>query len=368
MKKNLLKLFWITILSLQINSSVNASQPGFYENARSLGMGGVSVTISDDYLSLYRNPAGLSLQEESYSVLTPTFSRNTDFSDVIDHVDSLNNSDTAATRSSNNKHLMGIMGKTGYQRWANTAYYIGKNGYGLSVRYDDYQFYSVENPTSPRVKSSVYKDCVFTGSFSRPFEDDSQTVFNDKAAGWWGTTLKIATRKMTETSYSARDFAALTPSALKDTDRTGLAFDMDFGVLWQITNPIQPTIGAFVGNVFESKFSDEAGRLTRYYSIGTSIKPLPGEQKRKDKLVLACEYFDDGSHINFLNKVRLGTRIEIARGCHFLAGVKGGYLTGGIDYSWNDLTISAATYGEELGIRPGDREDRRYAVDASLRF
>ena len=368
MGKYSLKIGLATILLSLAMSSAQASQPGYYENSRSLGMGGVSVTISDDYLSLYRNPAGLSLQEESYSVLSPTFSRNTDFSDVIDHIDSLSDSDTPATRNSNNNHLMGIMGKTGYQRWSNTAYYIGKNGYALSVRYDDNQFYTVENPTSPRVKSSVYKDCVFTGSVSKPFEDSSQVMFNDKAAGWWGTTFKIATRKMTETSYFARDFAALTPSALKDTDRTGLAFDADVGVLWQITNPMQPTIGAFIGNVFESKFSDEAGRLTRYYSIGASIKPLPGDQKRSDKLVLACEYFDEGTHVNALNKIRLGARIQVARGCHLLTGVKGGYLTGGIDYSWNDLTFSAATYGEELGKRPGDREDRRYAVDASLRF
>ena len=108
--------------------------------------------------------------------------------------------------------------------------------------------------------------------------------------------------------------------------------------------------------------------MTRYYSVGASIKPLTGEAERNDKLVLACEYFDDGAHINALNKIRLGARIQLAKRCHLLTGVKGGYLTGGIDFSWNDLTFSAATYGEELGIRPGDREDRRYAVDASLRF
>ena len=72
--------------------------------------------------------------------------------------------------------------------------------------------------------------------------------------------------------------------------------------------------------------------------------------------------------INCLNKIRLGASVKLARGFHLLAGVKGGYLTGGLDYSWNDLTFTASTYGEELGTRPGDREDRRYAVDASLRF
>ena len=358
-----------SILLLSVVSAVHAAKPDFYDNARSLGMGGVSVTYTDDYLTIYRNPAGLGLQKKTtYSVLAPTFSRNDEYSQVIDNINALNNTDTAANRSSNFRHLESIMGKTGYQSWSDTAYYMDERGFALSMRYDDYQFYSVENPTSPKIKSSIYKDTVFTGSYSGPFEDEGQNLFRDKATGWWGVNLKIASRKMTETSYSARDFAALTPDALKDTDRTGLAFDADVGALWQLTNPMKTTFGVFVGNLLKAKFSDETGRLKRVYSVGASIKPLTGEQERNDRLLLACEYIDDGEHINCLNKIRLGATIKVVRGFHLLAGVKGGYLTGGLDYSWNDLTFTASTYGEELGKRPGDREDRRYAVDASLRF
>ena len=369
MKKHLVSICLSSLLLLTTVSSANAAKPAYYDNARSLGMGGVSVTYSDDYLTLYRNPAGLSLQKKtSYSVLSPSFSRNSDYSQVIDSINALNDNDTAANRSSNYRHLEGIIGKSGFQNWSDTSYYIDERGFGLSIRYDDYQHYMVDNPASPKVKSSIYKDTVFSGSYSGAFEDENQNLFKDKATGWWGVNLKIASRKMTETSYSARDFAALTPRALKDTDRTGLAFDADVGALWQLTNPMKTTFGIFIGNILESKFSDETGRLKRVYSVGASIKPLTGEQERNDKLLLACEYIDDGEDINYLNKIRLGARFKVARGFYLQTGVKGGYLTGGVDYTWNDLTFTAATYGEELGKRPGDREDRRYAVDASLRF
>ncbi len=369
MKSLLFKISLAFMLICCITTSTKASPMQIYDNARSLGMGGVSVAVDNDYLFLYRNPATLGLHKNSsYSVLSPSFSRNSDYSNVIDNINALNDSDTLANRSSNFRHIQNIMGKTGYQNWSNTAYYVGENGFGLSVRYDDYQFYSIENPTSPKVKSSIYKDTVFTGSYARTFEDDSQSLFTDKSIGWLGVTAKIASRKMTESTYTARDFAALTPKALKDTDRSGLAFDLDFGALWQLTNPIKPTIGVFIGNLFESKFSDETGRLKRWYSIGMSIKPLPGDIERNNKLVLACEYLEDCSHINSLNKIRLGARFQVYKGLHLLTGVKGGNLTAGLDYSWHDLTFTASTYGEELGIRPGDREDRRYAVDASLRF
>ncbi len=364
-----IKSCFAVIFSIYIASTSCASQPGAYENSRSLGMGGCSLCYTDDYLLLYRNPAGLCLKKEAeYSVLTPTFSRNSDFSKIDKHIDALKDNDTAVTRISNYSHLESMTGKTGFQRWSNTAYYIGEKGFGVGVRYDDYQFYRVDNPSNPQMKSSVYKDCVVSGSFARPIEDQNQNIFKDKAVGWYGASLKIATRKKTESVFYARDFAALTPNAIKDTDRTGITLDADFGALWQLTNPLKTTFGVFIGNIFESKFSDEAGNLNRQYSIGASIQPLTGEKERNERLVLACEYFDDGSHVNSLTNIRLGARAKIANGFYLSTGVKNGYLTGGMDFSFKDFSIGASTYSEELGKSPGDREDRRYSVDASLRF
>ena len=370
MKKQIINLCVTALISVGAVVEASASQPGSFDNARSLGMGGVSVAIADDYSAIYRNPAGIAMQKKNQlSVITPTFSRNSDFDEVTEHIDALSDADTPATRNSNFRHLGSIMGKTGYQGWSNTAYYMSEKGFAVSVRYDDWQMYSVENPTNPKIKSSVYKDTIVAGTYSGAFEDsEPHNIFRDKATGWWGANFKVTSRKMTETSYSARDFSALNSSLLRDTDKSGLAFDCDIGAVWQITNPIRPILGVFVGNLLESKFSDEAGRNNRLFSIGTSIKPLPGDEKRAEKLILACEYYDDGSHVNSFNKIRLGGRFELTNGCHLLFGVKSGYLTGGIDFSFKDVSFAVSTYGEELGARPGDREDRRYAVDASLRF
>ena len=65
MKKSLINICLASLLSLTAVSVANATEPSFYENARSLGMGGVSVTYTDDYMTLYRNPAGLSLQKKN---------------------------------------------------------------------------------------------------------------------------------------------------------------------------------------------------------------------------------------------------------------------------------------------------------------
>lgn len=370
MRKQLINICLSALFAIGSFSSAEAAyMNNGYDNAHSLGMGGVSVAIADDYQALYRNPAGLGLQKKTtYSVITPTFARNSDFSDVNDSIGALSDADSATSRSDNYRKLQSVMGKTGYQEWSDSAYYINEHGFGLSILYDNSETYSVENPINPRVNSSVYKDTFFTGSYARAFVDDDTNLFKEKATGWWGATVKIGSRKMTESSYFARDFAALTPSAVKDTDKTGMAFDADLGALYQLQSPMKPTIGAFIGNVLAAKFSDEAGSLRRHYSIGASIKPLTGPTERTEKLTLAAEYYDDGAHVNALNKVRLGMQFKLTENFSLLAGVKGGYMTGGIDFNWNDVTITASTYAEELGERPGDRESRRYAVDASLRF
>ncbi len=343
-------------------------RPLTYENSRSLGMGGTSVAIADDEQALFCNPAGLGKRTSSaYSVLCANVDRSEDYDNVSDHIDRLTDSDTSATRSANFNNLMSIMGQTGYQSWSTTAYYLGGTGFGVAASYRESENFSVDNPSNPVVKSRVDKDTVFSGSFARGY-GESQILFKDRATGWWGGTLKIASRKTADHDFYARDFAALTPDVLKDTERTGLAMDFDLGALWQLNNPWQTSFGIFAGNLLNSNFSEEAGTMKRQFAVGVSIKPLTGTPERNEKLLLAADYWETGEDLTGLANLRLGMQIRIARYLHLLAGLRGGYPTGGFAFAWHDLKIQASTYGQEIGQRPGDREDRRTSISANLEF
>ncbi|PKL46437.1 MAG: hypothetical protein CVV42_16450 [Candidatus Riflebacteria bacterium HGW-Riflebacteria-2] len=346
----------------------HADKNFIYESVRTLGMGGTSVALADDHQALFTNPAGLGLQKESsYSVLNAMIKQNEDYSKVNGKIKSLSDDDTATSRAANFNNLMSVMGETGYQAWSAMAYYMGATGFGMAAYYHDSERFSVENPANPLVKSEVYQDAVLTGSIARGF-NESQILFKDRTIGWWGTTMKVATRKMTEQSFYARDFAALTPGALKDTDRSGATLDFDLGALWQLNNPWQSSLGLFVGNVLSTDYSEEAGTLERQFAIGTSIKPLTGPPERNEKLVLAADYWENGDDRTALTKLRLGMQVELAEGIHFLCGLRGGYPTAGLAVKWYDLQVQAATYGEELGQRPGEKEDRRYTASFNLEF
>ncbi|MBU1108977.1 MAG: hypothetical protein KKB51_20025 [Candidatus Riflebacteria bacterium] len=347
---------------------VSAARQFVYESARTLGMGGASVAVANDHQALLTNPAGLGLQtKSSYSVINALAEQNDDYSKVNGSIKRLSDDDTGTSRTANYNSLMDIMGKTGYQAWSTMGYYLGSTGFGMAAYYRDSEQFSVENPANPVVKSEVYQDTVLSGSIARGF-NETQMLFKDRTIGWWGATMKVAARKTTDQSYYARDFAALTPKVLKNTDRSGTTLDFDLGALWQLNNPWQTSLGLFVGNVLSTDYSEEAGTLERQFAIGATIKPLTGTPERNEKLILAADYWETGDDGTALTKLRLGMQVQIAKGLHFLCGLRGGYPTAGFALSWYDLRLQAATYGEELGQRPGEKEDRRHALSINLEF
>ncbi len=369
MGRGSVRLTILLVLLLSCGGALwSQSLPLVYENPRSLGMGGLCVSLCEDEQALFTNPAALALREsKGYSVFTPMWMEGRDFDSLDKSIKGLSDADTATARRENMDRLMSVMGKRGYRQRSNGMYYAGEGGFGLAAYYMDREYFYVENPVNPRVGANVHKDFVFSASVARGLNEDPR-LFKDKTSSWLGATMKIATRKRGISEYSSRDFSALNPGILKDTDSSGTALDFDFGGLWQLNNPLNSTIGIFVGNVLGSSFSSDAGRLERQFGIGASIKPLTGDFERNERIVVGAEYFDDGGVGNFFTRLRLGGEVKVADGMRVSGGVRSGYPTYGVSFEWRDLRLQFAQYSEELGRRPGDFEDRRYVIGGSLEF
>ncbi|GAB4269267.1 MAG: hypothetical protein Kow0029_05220 [Candidatus Rifleibacteriota bacterium] len=360
-------VFSLIFVLLIAHSSFSAT-PVIYETTRALAMGGTCVAIADDQQALFCNPAGLGMQtKSSYSIFDPFFERNRDFDKVDSHIAALSNSDTAGSRNSNYDNLIKIIGKHGWQAFSNLAYYLGGTGFGMGVYYRESESYSVKNPVNPVVKSRVEKDALVSGSIARSFFEN-QHLFNDRAIGWWGATMKFASRRAADKSFYARDFSLLNEKVLKDTDRSGATMDFDLGAIWQLNNSWQPTIGVFAGNILSSEFSADIGTLKRQFAFGASFRPLTGPPERNEKLLLAVDYWETGDDRSALTKLRMGAEFKLSRHFFLQTGIRSGYFSVGASIKWNDWRFQAATYSEELGQNPGDNEDRRYALSAAWQF
>lgn len=340
----------------------------FYESSQSLAMGGSNPAVSDGYQALFSNPAALGLVTESkYSFINASLSQNNVYDEFNSIVSDLSSQNEVAQRSKNYNSLSKVMGENAWSDVAATMYYLGSTGFGTSLQYRETRLYSLYNPVSPVLSSKVDRDLMLTGSIARSFSQE-QVLFKDRAVGWWGASFKFLNRNSADKSFDFEDFALLDTNAVKDTDLTGAAFDFDFSVLWQLNNAWNTTIGLLAGNILNSEISSSIGRLKRYYSAGISVKPLSGPQERNDRLLLAMSYHEDGSQRSRFAQLRMGARLKLSPNAAVLAGIRGGYLTGGLAFSYRDFIFEAATYAQELGRSAADREDRRYSASIRLEF
>lgn len=366
--KSTFAMFILMLLSFPLCASAKYSRSIRYENTRSLAMGGTSVATSNDQQAIFSNPAGLGNRKTSaYSVINLNAERNLEFDEINNSISSLSNADTQSSRINNNKEISSAMGKIGYQAFSNLAYYLGADGFSAAVLYKNTEMYEIANPSNPILTSKVDKDVILTGSLARPFKE-RQNIFRDLATGWWGSTIKFVSKNSADKLFYAKDFAAIDESSVKDTTEAGVAFDFDLGALWQLTNPWQASFGVFAGNVLESEISPEAGSLHRQLALGFAIKPLSGPPERSDKLLLAADYWDVDGKGTFMTNLRLGMEAKFSEIVKLQIGFRSGYPTAGITMHWGDARLEAATYAEELGVHPGDLEDRRYSLSMGFEF
>ena len=360
-------LSMLSILAFRLPSLI-AATPVVYETSRALGMGGACVAVADDQQAMFCNPAGLGMQTSSgYSVLNGHFERNLDYDKVDNQIAALNSSDSAGSRNSNLNNLLEIMGKKGWQAFSNLAYYIGGTGFGVAAYYRESESFSVNNPVNPSISSKIEKDALLSGSIARSF-NEAQNLFNDRAVGYWGATMKFVSRRAGERTFYAKDFANLNEDILKDANRSGATMDFDLGAIWQLNNTWKPTIGVFAGNILSSEFSADIGTLKRQFAFGASFRPLTGPDERNEKLLLAIDYWENGEDGSTLTKMRMGAEFKLSRHFFLQTGIRSGYFTGGAGIVWNDWRFQATTYSEELGQNPGDDEDRRYSCSATWEF
>lgn len=364
-------VFIIALFSLCAITNValaRYARPITYESTRTLAMGGVSVAVCNNQQAIFSNPAGLANRSENaYSVLNMNVERDENYTEVNNAITSLSKADTQASRLNNNRSLSSTMGKTGHQSFSNLAYYLGADGFSSAVLYKKSEMYKISNPSSPELSSKVDKDIMLSGSLARPFKE-RQNLFKDIATGWWGSSIKFISKQSADKTFYSRDFAAIDENSVKDTNRTGAAFDVDLGALWQLTDPLQASLGIFAGNILESEISPEIGNLHRQIAIGASFKPLTGPPERSDKLLLAADYWDVDGKGSLMTKLRLGLEAKLSEIVKLQLGFRAGCPTGGFSLHWGDASFEAATYAEELGKHPGDEEDRRYSLSFGFEF
>lgn len=341
--------------------SVGATQaeelPNLYRGIRPLGMGGAFITLSDDENAMFYNPAGLNdvsgfggvdLLNPLVEVSQNTMSFYQDLSDL----DTKNEKavvDFLRERIGDHQHVRAAVLPNVFMH--NFAVgLLGQTTVDMEVR----------NSVIPDMPTNVRLDMGIVASGALGFFDQRLQI---------GLTGKFVQRQGVNKTYTAVDIVNDTFDPIDDADKAGKKSDsaFDIGTKVNFKNALKPTFALVVQNITDLDFK-ELGVIPQQVNVGAAINP--------DfwilKTTFAVEVDDLTKNVDsdkdLMKRTHVGAEFRFPKVLSVRAGLNGGYLTAGVGIDLWIVSLSLATYEEELGAFAGQRGDRRYAGQFSLGF
>lgn len=350
----ILNLFAVGLLSAVIFCFQTASGFELGErnpSVRALGMGNAYISVVGDSDALFYNPAGLSrVSGLNWLVLDPRVG--------LSGLEAFEEFQELSEDESLEDSIRRIYGENIWvgagAKSAVTLPYLGFSVYNnLSAAID------VNNPVYPNLDVGVINDFGYVVGGAIP------------VLPVW--TLGIAMRRVKRTGARV----PLGPSFISniDTDNLrsqvedqGIGYGLDLGSNFTIPLP-------FLELVVSGVWRDVGDT---HYRSGPGIGRPPRDEQEMalglgailDLPLLSIRPAMDFRYLNrediqFLQKINLGVEVALPV-FEFRAGFNQGYYSLGVGTNLGIIRLDLATYGVELGAYPGQKEDRRYLLQASF--
>lgn len=328
----------------------------FYNNTRSLGMGGASVAITSDETALFRNPANLASVRDFYGTL---------FDPEVE-------GSTYAVQQGYEK----LSGQTAIKDFIMAhpgTYYHAKTQISPSIVFKNFGFglfqrkeYSAQYDAATSTNDITYHDdlAAYLG-FSHGFFGGLVKV---------GGTVKAISRIEIENPAlpSANDFDA----TLVGSEGVGIGYDL--GILMQAPWRLMPTLGIVVHDIGNTVFDRQDGFRLRAASrpndlkqsidMAISVFPIHKNNLRSVWTVEISDVANSRSDSDQMKKLHIGVEINSNDLFFFRLGLNQRYWTAGLEIAGRYASWQLASYGEEIGTEDSPREDRRFNMKVSLRF
>lgn len=328
--------------------------PSLYRGIRPLGMGGAFITLSDDENAMFYNPAGLNDVSGfgGVDLLNPTLEFSENSNTLYQDLSDLDTDSEAAVA----EFLSGMVGEHQHVR-ASVLPNLYMHNFAIGVLGQATVDMEIRNRANPQVPTSVRLDTGVVASGALGFFDQMLQI---------GVTGKFIQREGVNRVYTAVEIAAEDFDPLDDTVKKS-DFALDIGTKVNFKNALKPSVALVVQNITDLDF-EELGVIPQQFSIGASINPDLWILKTTfavqiDDLTKQVEGDDD-----LYKRLHLGAEFRFPMIFAVRAGVNGGYLTAGASVDFWILSISYATYAEEIGAFSGQRSDRRHVAQLSLGF
>lgn len=347
---------------LLISWSSAGAEPyrSFHMGVRPLGMGGAFTAVASDQNAINYNTAGLSKTEGGgVWFLNPLVEMSEDTGALIQDFDDIDQNNLFEVA----KFLQARVGEDHHIKAAldlYTGFRVGNAGVMVAGVARGYGDLSIRNPIFPELH--VTSDVDYGGQVGVGYALSGLPGLSI------GVGVKVLNRSSIDEVYTAVDIADEDfEETLKDDQQDGNGASFDLGMLWdyEIEGVTRVSLGVAGINISEMDFGDARDQKSQYNAgvafqqsfIGMTLTEAFDYHDLTDNLV-----GDDSTE----KKLHMGAELQLPALLAIRGGLSQGYYTAGatLDFKW--IRLDVATYGEELGVNAGQREDRRYVGQVSM--
>lgn len=332
----------------------------FYTGVRQLGMGGAYTAVVNDETAVLTNPAGLGkIRDVTFTLVDPelhgsfentraiTLSNASKVFAIQDLLDTLNNS----------------KGTHWHAKAQIFPSIIAPNfGFGLLGNFS----YDAEvDPTGTTFRLDYRNDLALAVGYSFRF---------------FGGIVKlgVAARLVDRIEISKDIPANSTGVSVDSLGSEGMGLGTDIGLTIAAPVALIPTISAVVRDVGMTTYemSDGLFRSTttrpqptpQTVDAGFALFPILANHMRATITAEVHGLTTLGEETDFMRRLHTGLELNFSDFLFLRGGMNQRYWTAGIELASERFQLQAATYGEEIGIRPATREDRRWVGKFAFRF
>jgi hypothetical protein len=371
-----------------------STQEFIYKDSRIMGAGGANTAVGGYSTSLFYNPAGLINIKKSHGMEVELLGLGVVTSGgtqaFINDISDANTTDEITTIT---KKYSGDAFNVGTSNYSSFSYRTDGNlAYSIGVlAASDINLIPHANGGSNGVletHSRVYGGVMLGAAY------ELENTLPGKLT--LGIGMKYIQQKSYDVGLTAveieknQDDLATYIQDTYEVDNSG--FGVDLGVLYSPApqSTLNPSFAISVLNLGSLNFEDAYGSQPMTLNFGVAIAPevswlnsfslaidyvdaLNAQQIRirnYNPAYSADQYDNADKEYEALQHVRVGASAGLVDNSWFLLTLNGGLYQGaytaGIDTQLAILSISAATYQEQLGAKSGQLEDRRYMLNLGI--
>lgn len=318
---------------------------------RSLGMGGVYITVVKDTDVLFYNPAALTkIEGLNWQLFNIGVGTNKDTFESVDNLRTLTDS---SSPSEYNRYFGKKLGAKLNAKSAFAMPYFGfaafENG-TLSA--------TLHNPAYPTFDTTFLNDYGFLVGGAVDLGSGLSFGATVKRISRWGGQKDIGIGHLV--SGQNREL-------LEQFKTKGTGHGLDASLMYSAPVPFNPTLAVVWQDIGQTSFARTDGtenipmiKDNLSVGVGTNVD-LPGLDWSTS---LEMRHLTDSSE-QIGKKVHVGTEVSLPL-IDLRAGMNQGYQTYGVGVNFFFLRVDAAYYKEELGVYPGQTPDTRAQIGVSL--